>query len=90
MTDTLKLGRTVCTPGAKQIMDERGINAYGLLQRHASGDWGELTEDDKQLNRRAVENGGQVLSSYSERDAQIWVITEGDRSVTTILLPEEY
>ena len=62
------------------------------LMRHHQGDWGELCEEDKQENDYAVEHEGRLLSAYEigEDKTKIWIITEWDRSVTTILLPEEY
>ena len=62
------------------------------LRRHQRGDWGNLCEEDKRANDFAVENGERILSSYiiGENKVKIWIITEWDRSYTTILLPEEY
>lgn len=61
------------------------------INRHRSGDWGDLDGEDKQLNEKALENGGSLLSSYKYEDGtKIWIITKADRSVTTILFPEEY
>jgi hypothetical protein len=61
------------------------------LTRHANGDWGELSETDRQANEHAVKHGLRVLSSYRLRTGEkIWIVTECDRSMTTILLPEEY
>jgi hypothetical protein len=62
-----------------------------FLDRHASGDWGEVDEHDRQANEYAVEHGLRVLSAYTLSSGEkIWVITEADCSSTTILLPEEY
>jgi hypothetical protein len=61
------------------------------LDRHAAGDWGELSPEDIQENELSVREGYRILSAYSLRDGtRIYVITEADRSSTTILLPEEY
>ena len=60
------------------------------LARHASGDWGELDAHDRRENERSLIHGWRVLSSYPVGEKVIWVITEADRSYTTILLPEEY
>lgn len=62
------------------------------FQRHINGDWGELPEEDKELNDSALKNGDdRIFSSYKNEDGiKIWIITEWDRSVTTILFPEEY
>jgi hypothetical protein len=62
-----------------------------LLQRHASGDWGDVCEEDRVANNDALQYGDRLLSSYAiSENIKIWVITEYDRSVTTILLPSEY
>ena len=61
------------------------------MRRHTAGDWGELETEDKEQNDKAVSEGCRILSAYkSESDVNFWVITEADRSVTTVLLPEEY
>jgi hypothetical protein len=65
------------------------LNSF--LSRHANGDWGELDEHYRKANEDALEHGLRVLSSYTLKTGEkIWIITEADRSVTTILLPEEY
>jgi len=84
------LGRTVATPGALNLLATQSIGALQLLQRHASGDWGDLEETDRQANEDALRNEGRLLSRYLVGQEPIWVITEWDRSATTILLPEEY
>lgn len=60
------------------------------LKRYVLGDWGELDKDDADLNDEAVKTGGRILAAYKQGDAKIWIITEYDRSCTTILYPEEY
>lgn len=84
------LGATVMTQGvAKSTISHEDI--IKIVNRHANGDWGELSEEDKELNDAAVANGtDRILSSYTVDDEKIWVITEADRSVTTILFPREY
>jgi hypothetical protein len=88
----LALGKTFCTPGAlgafMRALDEVPSK---YLARHASGDWGELTEHDRKANEYALAHGLRVLSAYLLSSGErIWVVTEADRSMTTILLPEEY
>ncbi|MFD2112545.1 hypothetical protein [Thiorhodococcus fuscus] len=62
-----------------------------LLQRHVQGDWGDLTTEDFEANRLALREGFRLLSSYRISDGvKVWIITEADRSVTTVLLPEDY
>ena len=90
MMGPLPLGRIGATPGALQVLTEAGEDLRLLLARHASGDWGDLDEDDRRENQRSLRYGWRILSSYSVGEERIWIITEADRSVTTILLPEEY
>lgn len=86
-----KLGQVVGTPGALQALEETGQNPLEILLRHATGDWGELCDEDKAENELSVEHGFRILSAYTfDSGTKVWVITEWDRSVTTILLPEEY
>jgi hypothetical protein len=84
------LGQIVATPGAMDAMQELNILASSLLSRHQSGDWGDLDDEDKQSNNEALQFGSRIFSSYKISDVKIWVITEWDRSVTTLLLPEDY
>lgn len=85
------LGRTVATPGALALLDHAGVNASTLLVRHQNGDFGDLDEVDRVANTNAIRNHTRILSAYVlGRDIRIWIITEADRSVTTLLLPEEY
>lgn len=85
------LGRIVATPAAYQAIEQAGDNAAAFLVRHQSGDWGDLSKQDKKENDFSVKNGYRILSSYRLSDnTKIWIITEADRSSTTILLPEEY
>lgn len=84
------LGRTVATPGALEAMEQLGISSLALLSRHQRGDWGNLDEEDKATNDSALKAGRRVLSAYRFDKVTLWVITEADRSATTILLPEEY
>lgn len=86
-----KLEQLVMTVGARDALVEAEQNPYEFLQRHASGDWGELCDEDKRENELSVREGFRILSAYRTRkDVRLWVITEADRSSTTILLPEEY
>lgn len=71
-------------------MKEHRIDPLQLLSRHVRGDWGDLTEEDKQENELSVREGFRILSAYGQGSQRLWVITKADRSVTTILLPEEY
>jgi len=85
------LGKIVGTPGAIAALQESGQEPTFFLQKHVSGDWGGLSAGDKQLNDQALQNGSRIFSAYRTlRNEELWVITEADRSQTTILLPEEY
>lgn len=84
-----ELGRVVTTPGALETLDIESIQVG--LARHAQHDWGEVCQEDKHLNDQALEDGTRLLSAYTDATGtKFWIITEADRSVTTILLPEEY
>lgn len=85
------LGQIVGTPGALEALEEADENAAVLLKRHVIGDWGDLDEHDRLENDRSVVHGYRLLSAYIlSTGVKIWVITEADRSVTTLLLPSEY
>lgn len=85
------LGRLVATPGALAVLSDAKQEPFEFLARHQCGDWGELNPEDKAENDLSVQEGLRILSAYQTRtNVKIWIITEADRSVTTILLPEEY
>ena len=83
------LGRVVATPGALALLANRRQDPSTFLLRHAQGDWGVLDDKDKQANDRALREGTRLLSAY-ELPEKLWIVTEADRSATTLLLPEEY
>ena len=83
------LGRIVATKNAALSLS--AIDIHVALSRHNAGDWGIVDEDDREANERALENGERLLSVYrSEAGEKFYVITEWDRSATTLLLPEDY
>jgi hypothetical protein len=85
------LGQLVATPGALAVLEKAGQNPMEFLSRHVTGDWGEIPEEDKQENQFSLEQGFRLLSSYrTTAGDRVWVITEGNRSLTTVLLPDEY
>lgn len=85
------LGQLVMTTGARAALAEAEQSPGEFLQHHRSGDWGELDEHDRSENELSVREGFRILSAYrTRRGARLWIITEADRSSTTILLPEEY
>lgn len=88
---TFPLGRTVATPGALAALEAAGEPPLRYLTLHAQGDTGTLDPEDSAANDRARENGSRIFSAYETAlGTRLWVITEADRSSTTILLPEEY
>ena len=85
------LGRVVATPGALEALQSSGEAPEKFLRRHASGDWGEVDAEDKRTNDQAVGHGLRILSAYdTSKGERLWIITEADRSSTTLLLPDEY
>jgi len=86
------LGHVVATPGALDLLDSTGTNASALLRRHQAGDWGTVCAEDARSIRRAVAEGSRILSAYElgNRRERLWIITEADRRVTTLVLPVEY
>lgn len=84
-------GKIVATPGAIEAMNKHNCLPETLLQKHLFGDWGSVDAEDAASNDAAVKCGDRILSSYRiSETVRIWLITEWDRSVTTILLPSEY
>ena len=90
MRAPLPLGSVVATPGALKLLSEMGEDPFGYITRHAAGDWGDLCAFDRRQNEIALREGLRVFSSYDVLAGRVWIITEADRSVTTILLPEDY
>ena len=85
------LGRTVATPGALKLLEESGESPSFFLSRHSRGDWGSVCEEDRRENEFSLLNNGRLMSVYeTEKGESLWLISESNRSVTTILLPEEY
>lgn len=86
----LPLGQLVATPGAMEVINTENIRLPDLLKRHQSGDWGDVGREDWEANDAALKYGDRVLSAYRIQKNRFWIITEADRSTTTVLLPEEY
>jgi len=83
------LGRVVATPAAINLLGHLEIDT--LIMRHSFGDWGDICPDDAQVNEEALQDGDRLLSSYKSISGEkVWIITEADRSYTTVLLPSEY
>lgn len=104
-TARFPLGQIVATPGALELLQETGFSAAALISRHAHGSWGDLCEEDRAENEFAVTRRLRILSCYRLVDAvrlaatrpekrialpTLWIITEADRSVTTLLRPSDY
>ncbi len=89
MKPKFSLGRTVITPNALHTIHPRDVHA--ALCRHAFGDWGEVCQEDRQENEFSLTHELRLLSVYHDRNGtKFWIITEADRSATTILLPDDY
>lgn len=82
------LGQIVITANADAQLDSQAVNE--ALTRHAAGDWGEVCDDDRQENELSLKEGFRLLSVYRSGESKFWIITEADRSVTTVLMPEDY
>lgn len=85
------LGQLVATPGALAALEKSGQSPMEFLSRHVTGDWGEISEEDRRENQFSLEKGFRLMSSYrTTANDVVWVITESSRSHTTLLLPHEY
>lgn len=88
-TKPFSLGRILITPTVEECIERPDIDA--ALGRHARGDWGDLRPDDCRRNELALREGERLLSAYTDRrDTRFYILTEADRSVTKVLLPDEY
>jgi hypothetical protein len=84
-------GHILATPGALAALEASGEALFDYLSRHIQGDWGEINEHDRYENELSLIHGFRLLSAYTlHNGTKIWIITEADRSATTLLLPEEY
>ena len=85
------LDQLVATPGALSAIEASGDSLVGYLNRHVTGDWGDLDEHDRKENDLGLKHDLRILSAYIlSSGVRIWIITEADRSSTCVLLPEEY
>jgi hypothetical protein len=85
------LGKLLATPGALEALEESNQSPSEFLSMHMNGVWGDVCPEDAAENELSIKGGFRILSSYkTEKGVRIWVITEADRSATTILLPTEY
>lgn len=85
-----ELGKTVITINAKNTLHTLSV-LETIRNHYMKGDWGNICESDKQANEKALETGDRIFASYTDiNGVKFWIITEADRSVTTVLLPEDY
>lgn len=90
-TARFALGQIVATPGALDALSQAGQTPLEFLRRHITGDWGEVCAEDAAENELSLREGFRLLSAYrTSKGVKFWLITESDRSVTTLLLPSEY
>lgn len=84
------LGKLAATPAALDFLATIPCGVLPLVRRHVTGDFGDVCDEDRESNLQAIEHGSRVLSAYELKGGKVWVITEADRSVTTVLLPSDY
>lgn len=90
-TKLFSLGQCGITPAAHKKLESVGIALSDILERHQTGVWQDMSGRDQTSNHEAIQNGSRVFSAYKlTDDIKVWIITEADRSSTTILLPSEY
>ena len=86
-----KPGRILATPGCLEELDRAGQNLWEFMARHVAGDWGVVDAEDAEANNQALKDGSRLLSAYLLKTGEkIWIITEADRSRTTVLHPEDF
>lgn len=90
MNRLFEVGQLVATPRAMAVATSAGVDPAFLLHRHTCGDWGDVDFHDARQNERALTTGARLMSVYRVGEETIWIITEADRSVTTLLTPEDY
>jgi hypothetical protein len=89
VTKDFELGTLLITSNAQSRLDPAGV--LEAIHRHSIGDWGELDDEDRMENELSLREGFRILSAYTDRNGtRFWIITEADRSATTVLLPEDY
>lgn len=86
----IPLGQVVATPDSLNLLQRANLNSFQMWLRHRSGDWGNVQPEDASANEAAAIHGNRVISSYEVAGERLWIITEADRSFTTLLLPQEY
>lgn len=89
-TARFPLGNIVSTQRALDLLNAHNLSSFHFLELHQGGQWGDIPSEDVHANELALINGAQLLSVYSVGEERLWIITEADRSITTLLLPDEY
>lgn len=89
------MGKLVATPAALDLLVKHNMTPDRFVQRHMSGDWGDVDAEDAAANEAAVDDGGRLLSAFVIGEDRLWIITEavndwGERLSTTLLLPTDY
>ncbi|KPY90144.1 hypothetical protein ALO44_200018 [Pseudomonas syringae pv. tagetis] len=90
---SFELGRMMLTHSVQSLLQNSSLDVSQYLRRHATGDWGEISKDDWDSNQQALSADGRLFSGYdidAEDETRLWIITESDRSVTTVMLPSDY
>ncbi len=87
-TARFSLGQLAITANASLRLSTEAV--WTALSRHAAGDWGDLCPEDTLANDSAIDHAGRLFSAYGQGEHRFWIVTEADRSVTTVLLPEDY
>jgi hypothetical protein len=86
-----ELGQLLMTSGVAELVQQEGLDPIPFIIRHGKGNWGDLDAEDLRANEIALNTGSRLFSSYNlSNNRKLWVITEWDRSCTTLLLPNEY
>lgn len=89
-TPLFSLGAIAATPAVLEHFDQHGTDLHAYIARHHHGDWGDLCIEDARANQQALQFGGRIFSAYIIASEKVWIITEADRSATTLLFPSEY
>ena len=90
MSLAFETGNLYVTVGVNALVNDDRVGLLEIVARHMNCDWGDVCEEDKQSNNEALLHDYRLLSSYQLNNETVWIITEADRSATTILLPSEY
>lgn len=90
MKRKFRLGQMLTTIGVLELCKHRHIDLGPLIDRHASGDWGDVDDAEREANEAALETGGRIVSIYHPHGVRVLIVTEADRSQTVAMLPHEY